>query len=45
MSVEELKKQVEDLQNQLHQLTQQQVKKRHKIEKMTAEVVDSNPYR
>lgn len=42
MDVESLKRQVEELQNQLYSIKNNA--KREKIEKMSSEVVDSNPY-
>jgi hypothetical protein len=43
MEIEKLKKQVEELQKQL-ETVKSNANKREKIEKMSAEVVDSNPY-
>lgn len=42
MDVESLKRQVEELQNQLYSIKNNA--QREKIEKMSSEVVDSNPY-
>lgn len=44
-TVEELKKRVLDLEEQLQNLQQKHANKREKINVMSSEVVHSNPYR
>jgi hypothetical protein len=45
MTIEELKEQIKKYESLLEQEQLKNVKQREKIEKMSAEVVDSNPYR
>ena len=45
LSIEELKEQIKKLELQLEQEQQINMKQREKITQMSAEVVDSNPYR
>lgn len=43
-SAEEIQMQIDQLQDQLNKMNPNKVGKRVKIEKLSAEVVDSNPY-
>lgn len=44
-SIDELKQRIEELEAQLAAAKQKNVLRREKIENMSSEVVDSNPYR
>lgn len=43
-SAEEIQLQINELQDQLDKMNPKKIGKREKIEKLSAEVVDSNPY-